>query len=236
MPENLDLEALPLSLFWEETVTKDHSQFQEDLRFLTERNCDKHRLVYLLHEMPVAAASGSMTTKVSKNDLRKIRKGLLRGAEAVKELRRSEVARLVPHQVLVRCSAYYLRQTADYLGELEPGFDKRVSRPDRVKAVFVRYVERQTEAPNDKVVVRLIDVAQAPSSWVWVQAAGGFLRRELPDWDFYTLQMHSAWRFRHKSLRTQESTFEGVLLRQADADAKHVAQWLKRNRPARRSR
>ena len=51
---------------------------------------------------------------------------------AVKELRRSEVARLVPHQVLVRCSDYYLRQTADYLGELEPGFDKRVSRPDRV--------------------------------------------------------------------------------------------------------
>ena len=231
MPENVANEAIPISLFWEETVTMDHPLFQQDLRFLTERKCDKHRLVYLLNRMSGAAAS-RLVTKVSKNDLRKIRKGLLRGAEAVEELRQSEVASLLPHPVLVRCSAYYLRKTADYLGELEPGFDKRVSRLNRIKAVFVRYVERQTGAANDKVLVRLIDVAQAPSSLVWDEAAGGFLRRELPDWDFYTLQVHSAWRSRHKRLRTQESTFEKELLRQADADAKDVAQWLKRNRPS----
>lgn len=231
MPADEESEVRPMSLFWEETVTRDHPHFQEDLRFLTDRNCDKHRLVYLLHEMSIGAAS-ELLTKVSKDDLRKIRGRLLRGAEAVEELRRSEVASLLPHGPLARCQAYDLRQIASYLAQLEPGFDKRVSRLDRIKAVFVRYVKRQTGQVNDKTVVALIDVAQAPSSWVWVDAEDGFVDRELPDWDLYTLQVHSAWRSRHKKLGTRESTFEKSLLLAADADAERVAAWLKRNRPS----
>jgi hypothetical protein len=219
-----------MSLFWEETVMKDHPHFQEDLRFLTKRKCDKHRLVYLLHEMSIAAAS-ELLTKVSKEDLRKIRGRLLRGAEAVEELRRSEVASLLPHGSLARCQAYDLRQIASFLGQLEPGFDKRVSRLDRIKAVFVRYVERQTGKPLDKAVVALIDVAQAPSSCVWDDAVGSFVDRDLPEYDWYELEEHSAWRSRHKRLRTQESTFEKGLLLAADGDAKRVADW-KRNRPS----
>lgn len=231
-------EAVPLSLFWAETKESDHQHFSVDLEFLTAPQCAKHRVLFLLYEISLAAglAAGDFTKTLSKTDVRRLRKALERGADAAQELRRSDLFALLPRQVAVHDSAYDLRQSADVLHLLEEGFDKRRAyRLDHVKAVFVRYVERRTGAPNDQQVVSLIDVAQAPDSSVWDEEEGGFVSRQIPAWEHYTLQQHSKWRADHKRLRARESVFEKELLRKADEEGERVAQWLKRNRPPEKS-
>ena len=107
---------------------------------------------------------------------------------------------------------------------------------EQLKAALVSHVMEATGKPYDEPVSVLLEAALGPSLWTFADASQS-RRNEDRQCDTYGREAHRKWKERHQDLIREDSALRQEWFREADAEGKRVAEWLRNKSPspARRS-
>ncbi len=200
---------------WWDFAAIDRPDFKLAVGELVAAGCEANRLRWILgliHEC--------QQTSSSPDDIRRSRKALDDGRQALLELHRDD--RLLLHSALGIEPSFEPREERwllDYsiddadaalrvlgdlsrqLRKLQRGADRRRSRlRDRYRAVLVSDVKQQTGKLHDRLVCDLLNGAMAPEPEIYQVDVDEFEREAPPIWDGTTVEAHRRWRIRNKKL------------------------------------
>ena len=200
---------------WWDFAAIDRPDFKSAVGDLVAAGCEADRLRWIL-----GLIHDSQQTSSSPDDIRRLRKVLDDGRQALLELHRDD--RLLLHSALgiepsfepreERWLLDYSTDDADaalrllgdlsrQLRKLQRGADRRRSRlRDRYRAVLVSYVKQQTGKLYDRLVCDLLNGATAPEPEIYQVDVDEFERKAPAVWEGTTVEAHRRWRIRNKKL------------------------------------
>jgi len=228
-----DGEPWPLAVLWERDQADVHPGFRDALEKLVTDGCQRHRIIYLLMRIPVADALRT----ASKDDIATTLTDLKRAEKALQRLRVKQLLPLLgplerQYWVVMR----WLQQVRVEVKRLQQAAHGGKSLlVERLKAALVSHVIDATGALHNRQVTVLLDAAGA-ELWKF-DDQGQFTRCAHRQPKPYDGDTHRKWRGRHADLIEEDSPFRQEWFREADAEGRDVAEYLRRTlaSPARRT-
>ena len=220
-----DGEPWPLAVLWARDQSDIHAGFEEALDSLVTKGCQRHRIVYLLMMVPAAV----LAENASKGDIDTTANDLKRAKRALERLRAKQLLPLLGplarrHQVVLE----WLTQAWSGVNRLaETAHAGKSLLAEQLKAALVSHVQDATGSPHDRLVSILLDAA-AQSPWVFSDPYE-FTHREPQKQNINDGDALRKWRGRNAGLIQEDTALRQKWFREADAEAEHVADWLKRS-------
>ena len=202
MVTNKDEDSLPRHHNWEQELADSQKEFRPALETLVKRGCDRDRIMDLLGM--IRATLFPFAERCSRADVRRFRKALLDGAQAIDGMAWTEICHLAPARDWrgVSMASQELKRMASFLEKLEPFIHGRKSiLQNQCTALLVYYVKRETGDFYDEEVAAVIEAACHPGAdWVPAIEAGEPIPKgpglNIP-WKPYSVANHHRWKERH---------------------------------------
>jgi hypothetical protein len=171
---------------WLTAMERQFVGFERSVRVLTAARCDRYSLGWLLNGL----SSANAADRLSREEVRDLSDSLRSTANSVRNLRGSQLNRLVASDIDLTVLDAQLAELSSRLRKIEQQVNKR--RPmgrDLFRAALVHYVHETTDAYKDDDVAALISLAEdaddyttdAHVHWRTRASAQGFLSGPSPD-------------------------------------------------------